>query len=340
MKFMRHAPADSPTVLIFSTGGTIGMHDVGKGFEPDPSFPDLLESRGTDIAQQYGHRARVNQLQPAIDSSNADEETAPKIARAVRARVGTMRARGVVITHGTDTLAYTAARLAFELHDLGVPVVVTGSQRAHGEAGTDAWANLGLAIRTAIHANPNAPVSVAFGGKVIPAVRATKSDTESFSAFRAERQLAKSPVGVPRLHEASAIVRATHARVLSYRFTPAVTAADLLAAASATPDALVLECYGSGNAPMAKRGMADALSEIGSRIPVVAITQCSNGAVDIDRYAVGRQLSASGVTGGSDLTVEAAIAKLGYLLDQGFTREQVLELLPQNLVGECSGGDA
>ena len=337
---MRQTPPELPTILIFATGGTIGMHDVGNGLEPDPAFLEILEERADRIASRFGFRARVNQLQPAIDSANADEETAPKIARALRARVGAMRASAVVVTHGTDTLAYTASRLAFELSGIGVPVVVTGSQFAHGARPTDAFDNLQLAIKAVTQANPAAPVAVAFGGTILPAVRATKSDAESVTAFRAERQLGASPAGLPGAPSDAALVRSAHARVLSVRFTPALAARDLLAIASAGPDAIVLECYGSGNAPMSKPGMRDALLSISEQMPLVAITQCARGTVDTDRYAVGRQLAAAGVTPGADLTPEAAIAKIGYLLDRGFTDAEVSELIAVNLIGECSATPA
>lgn len=333
---MRKTPPELPTILIFATGGTIGMHDVGNGLEPDPSFLEILEERADRVASRYGYRARVNQLQPAIDSANADEETAPKIARALKARVGAMRASGVVVTHGTDTLAYTASRLAFELSGLGVPVVVTGSQFAHGARPTDAFDNLQLAIRAVTQASPTAPVAIAFGGKILPAVRATKSDAEALAAFRAERDLGAGPRGLPGSPEDAALVRADHARVVSVRFTPGVAAVDLLALASTGAAAMVLECYGAGNAPMTKPGMRDALRTISEQMPVVAITQCALGSVDTDRYAVGRQMAAAGVIAGADLTVEAAIAKLGYLLDRGFNPEEIAHLAPMNLIGECS----
>ena len=333
--WMRKTPPELPTILIFATGGTIGMHDVGSGLEPDPTFLEVLEERADRVASRFGYRARVNQLQPAIDSANADEETAPKIARALRARVGAMRASGVVVTHGTDTLAYTASRLAFELSGLGVPVVVTGSQFAHGARPTDAFDNLQLAIRAVTQANPSAPVAVAFGGKILPAVRVTKADAEALTAFRAERELGGAPRGLPGSPEDAPLVRADHARVTAIRFTPGLAAADLLALASTGTAAMVLECYGAGNAPMSKPGMKDALRSISDRMPVVAITQCALGSVDTDRYAVGRQLAAAGVIAGADLTVEASIAKLGYLLDRGFTTEEIAHLMPMNLIGEC-----
>ncbi|QBE50175.1 hypothetical protein EVS81_03675 [Leucobacter triazinivorans] len=320
-------------MLVFATGGTIGMHQTDSGLAPDPDFPEVLDRLVSGICAPLGIDARINHLLPAIDSANADAETAPRIARAISARVRTHRPRGVVILHGTDTLAYTAARIAFELSGLGSPVVVTGSQLPHGAGGTDAADNLSLAIRAAVRAAPSAPVSIAFGGSILPAVRAAKHDAVSLTAFRAERALAPGGVGIPAA-PSTEDAPAAPARVLSFRFTPAVTAEDLRAAVGAGPDGLVLECYGSGNAPVARPGMLGTLRELCATLPVVAITQCATGGVDLTRYAVGRELAAAGVIDGSDLTVEAATAKLGFLLDRGHRGEDLRVAMERNLVGE------
>ncbi|MBL3698633.1 L-asparaginase [Leucobacter luti] len=325
----------APSVLVFATGGTIGMRATEQGLAPDPDFPEILEQLVGVICAPLGIAPRINHLLPPIDSANADSDTAPKIARAIRARVRTHRPRGVVILHGTDTLAYTAARLAFELGDLGVPVVVTGSQLAHGAAGTDARDNLTLAIRAAVKAAPGSPVAIAFGGALLPAVRATKHDSRALTAFRAEAPLGADPAGLPA-PPADAIVSGP-ARILTFRFVPGVTVDAVRAAVGGRPDGLVLECYGSGNAPMARLGMPAALREICAALPVIAITQCATGGVDLARYAVGQELAGAGVIDGSDLTVEAAIAKLGYLLDRGFRGAELRQLVERNLVGECAG---
>ncbi|QAB19133.1 hypothetical protein Leucomu_04400 [Leucobacter muris] len=322
-------------MLVFATGGTIGMHETDAGLAPDPDFPEVLERLVAGICRPLGLEARINHLLPAIDSANADAETAPRIARAISARVRTQRPRGVVILHGTDTLAYTASRLAFELAGIGSPVVVTGSQLAHGAPHTDALDNLALAIRASVKAAPGAPVSVAFGGAILPAVRTVKHDSVSLAAFRAERSLAPDPAGIPSA-PSGLDSPAAPARVLSFRFTPAVTAADLRAALGGGPDGLVLECYGSGNAPMARPGMLGTLREICGSLPVVAVTQCATGGVDLARYAVGRELAAAGAIDGSDLTVEAATAKLGFLLDRGHRGAELRGLMEQNLVGELT----
>ncbi|MCW2288542.1 asparaginase [Leucobacter luti] len=324
----------APSVLVFATGGTIGMRETDRGLAPDPDFPEILEQLVGVICAPLGIQARINHLLPPIDSANADTETAPKIARAIRARVRTHRPRGVVITHGTDTLAYTAARLAFELGDLGVPVVITGSQLPHGAADTDARENLTLAIRASVRAAPGSPVAIAFGGKLLPAVRTTKHDSRARTAFRAESPLAPAALGIPADPEPDL---AAPARILALRFVPGITADDVRSAVGGRPDGLILECYGSGNGPMARPGMASALRELSAELPVVAITQCATGGVDFSRYAVGQELAGAGIIDGSDLTLEAGIAKLGFLLDRGFRGVELRQLIERNLVGECVG---
>lgn len=351
---MRALPETTPpTVLVFATGGTIGMHPTAKGLAPDPGFPQALEGLVEGICAPLGVQWRINHLNPPIDSANADADTAPRVARTIGARVRTARPRGVVITHGTDTLAYTAARLAFELADLGVPVMLTGSQLPHGAEGSDAPANLALAIRAALRAAPGAPVSIAFGGRLLPAVRATKHQAEALEAFRAERPLAPGSVGFAGASAADAIgagaagiVGASApsanpgqpARVIPFRFVPGTTADDLRGAVSGRPDGLVLECFGSGNAPMAKPGMAPALREICEELPVVAVTQCSTGSVDFGRYAVAHEMADAGVIDGGDMTVEAALAKLGYALDRGARGASLRSMIALNLAGERSAG--
>ncbi len=331
---MSAAAAEAPSVLVFATGGTIGMRATERGLAPDPEFPEVLEQLVAGMCAPLGIQYRINHLLPPIDSANADTETASKIGRAIRARVRTHRPRGVVITHGTDTLAYTAARLAFELGDLGVPVVITGSQFPHGAPNTDAEANLSLALRTAVRAAPGSPVAVAFGGALLPAVRTTKHDSVALTAFRAESPLAPGALGIPVVPD---IKHIGPARILTLRFVPGMTAGDVRAAVGGRPDGLVLETYGSGNGPMARPGMLAALREIAAEIPIVAVTQCATGGVDFSRYAVGQELASAGVIDGSDLTLEAAVAKLGYLLDRSFQGPELRRMVERNLVGECVG---
>jgi L-asparaginase len=333
---------ERPAILVFATGGTIGMRRTERGLAPDPDFPMALETLMAGICAPLGVDYRINHHTPPIDSANADADTAPRIAAAVRARVRTARPRGVVILHGTDTLAYTAARLALELDGLGAPVVVTGSQEPHGDPEGDAVANLRLAVRAALRASAAAPVAIAFGGDLLPAVRATKGQAEAREAFRAPRPLAPGAVGAAavdaRAAEADGATARTAsrlaARVISFRFVPGVIADDLRAAVGGAPDGLVLECYGSGTAPTARPGMAEALREVCAALPVVAVTQCETGGVDFARYAVAGPLALCGAIDGGDMTLEAAIAKLGFALDRGARGDALREVMGLNLAGE------
>lgn len=334
---------ERPTVLLFATGGTIGMRRTERGLSPDPDFATALEAMMAGICAPLGVDYRVNHHTPPIDSANADADTAPRIAAAVRARVRTAKPRGVVILHGTDTLAYTAARLALELDGLGAPVVITGSQQPHGDPAGDAVANLRLAVRAALRASAAAPVAIAFGGALLPAVRTSKWQSDEAEAFRAQRALGGEAVGIgavdarlsaPGSAPAESTASRIAARVISFRFVPGVTADDLRAAIGGGPDGLVLECYGSGTAPTARPGIAEALREVCATLPVVAVTQCDTGGVDFARYAVAGQLALSGVIDGGDMTLEAAIAKLGFALDRGARGEALRDLMGVNLVGE------
>jgi L-asparaginase len=330
----------TPSVLVYATGGTIGMHETSDGRAPDPTFPAALEDLIEGICAPLGADFRVNHQNPPLDSANASADTAPRIAAAVRARARTLRPRGVVILHGTDTLAYSASRLTFEFDGLDVPVVLTGSRLPYDAEGSDAPANLELALRTALRAAPGAPVSVAFGGRVVPAARVTKYQVDACEAFRAERPLVAGAEGtgvVAALVTPDGGASRSAARILSFRFVPGVAADDLRAAIGGGPDGLVLECYGSGGAPVAAPGMIDALREVCAALPVVAVTQCSTGGIDFARYAVGRKLQECGAIDGGDLTLEAAIGKLGYLMDRGVRGEALSGLMLRNLVGECSG---
>lgn len=337
--------AEGSTVLVFATGGTIGMRRTERGLAPDPDFPMALEIMMAGVCAPLGADYRINHQTPPIDSANADADTAPRIAAAVRARVRTARPRGVVILHGTDTLAYTAARLALELDGLGAPVVITGSMEPHGAPDGDAAANLRLAVRAALRASDSAPVAIAFGGALLPAARATKHQASEFEAFAAFRAIEPHPVGAEAVGtvvdrsggaESPGTASRIAARVVPFRFVPGTTADDLRAAVGGGPDGLVLECYGTGTAPTARLGMVEALREACAALPIVAVTQCGTGGIDFARYAAADPLVACGVIDGGDMTLEAAIAKLGFALDRGARGDALREIMGLNLVGERS----
>jgi L-asparaginase len=250
-------------------------------------------------------------------------------------------ARGAVVIHGTDTLAYVAAVAAFALSDVSVPIIFTGSQRSVREEGSDADANFAAAYRAAL-CSPSG-VQIAFGGALIPAVRAIKHSSEADAAFAAVRAAAPGGVGIAaapwRFQDFSGIaVSASGSDAPSVgllRVFPGLKPDLVRAAARLYPDGLVLECYGTGTAPVSSPGMLRAVAEAADAgIPIVVVTQCQTGSVRLERYALGGALQRAGVWSGGDLTADAALAKLGVLAALGLDREERRIAFTRNLVGE------
>lgn len=353
-------------VVVLYTGGTFGMVPSARGLVPDPN---LEAEVGAILAPNSRESARAPWVYAAtteaIDSSELDPETLGELADLVRDLVVRERPRAVVVIHGTDTMAYSAAFAAFALADVAVPVIFTGSQLPLRSEGSDAQGNLefafaaatGTAIGTAAGATARRGVWIAFDGRLMPAVRARKRSSESMFGFVATRHLApggvmleEAPVvaaggadATPRVSPdvtaiAGALQQASGTaapRVGLVKATPWLSAAQLEAVISECPAGVVLECYGAGTAPMSSARLTAPLeraAELG--VPVLAITQCEDGAVELGRYAVGSELVERGVLDGSDMTPEAALAKLSALARAGFTGERLREAILTNLVGE------
>lgn len=335
--------AETRAPFVLYTGGTFGMRDLGGGLEVEPNLEDALAALipPTASAAEW----RYLQLERIIDSADADLAHALSVASLIRAHAD--QTTGMVVVHGTDTLAYTAAVAAFALIDLPFPIVFTGAQRSVNEVGSDAPGNFAAACREAQTRTPG--VRLAFGGSVIPAVRAIKRSSDADEAFAALRPLTPGARGARalRLHSADLDRLARIGRSVPgapQRATPSVGllrvfpgfAPELIeAAARLYPDGLVLECYGAGTAPMSTPGLYDAVSDACRRgIPVVALTQCHTGEVRLERYALGAALQRAGAWSGSDLTADAALAKLGVLAALGLEGSARRRIFETNLVGE------
>ena len=333
--------ADGRLLLVYC-GGTFGMQESGHGLEAQADLDPVLAGLVGRAARQLGRSAVWLLAEPRaiIDSAEAGHGTALEIADLIRERIAAAPEgdpfRAVLVVHGTDTLAHSAAQSAFALADLAIPIVFTGSQRPIGSEASDAERNFSDAFVEAMTTDEPG-VRIAFGGAVLPAVRAVKRSSEADDGFAAQRPLAAQASGVDRdlrgaLAEAAG---AEPPRVGMLAMVPGLPAALLSAGLDAFPDGLVLECYGAGTAPLSGAAPLAVLRDARDRgIPVLAITRCEDGAVDLPRYAVGAALADAGVIGGSDLTAEAAIAKLRALRRAGYAGERLRDLLRVNLVGE------
>lgn len=335
--------AETRAPFVLYTGGTFGMRDFGGGLEVELNLEDSLTALipPPEDAAEW----RYLQLEHIIDSADANLAHALSVAALIRAHAD--QATGMVVVHGTDTLAYTAAVAAFALIDLPFPIIFTGAQRSVNEVDSDAPGNFADACREAQTHTPG--VRLAFGGSVVPAVRAIKRSSDAAEAFAALRPIAPGAEGARplRLHGADLSLMARIGRSVPgapERATPSVGllrvfpgfAPELVeTAAGLYPDGIVLECYGAGTAPMSTPGLYDAVSDAcGRGIPVVALTQCHTGEVRIERYALGAALRHAGAWSGSDLTADAALAKLGVLAALGFEGSARRRLFETNLVGE------
>ncbi|MEV5834564.1 asparaginase [Nocardia sp. NPDC052112] len=323
------------TVDILYTGGTFGMVDHGDGLRPRRGLGSEITDVIARFERENGIAVRFDyaELEQVIDSADAGPDTARRIAERVRSGIAQRRPDGVVVVHGTDTMAYVGARMAFELRDVDVPVALTGAQIPLGLPGSDARSNLTLTLNS-IGAQSVTGTFIAFGNSLHPAVRASKRACDDYDGFTTVRDCTPPPAA-PRLPETRPHVDSPPVGL--FTVFPGMQPDLLHAALRHYRGGLVLECYGSGTLPLHGSATVEAIRAATSRgTPVVVITHCDSGAVDLDRYQPGRALRDAGAISGGDMTREAALAKLGYLVHRGLPGSELRRWMTTNLLGELS----
>ncbi len=332
-------------VYVAYTGGTIGMTNAGEGYAPAPGFleqhlrelPELRDAAMPEIV--------LHEYTPLLDSSNMTPREWLTIARDIFEHYGAFD--GFVVLHGTDTMAYTASALPFLLQGLNKPVILTGSQIPLLELRNDARENLITALLLA--ANYAIPeVCLYFGDKLLRGCRTVKVNALGFDAFDSpnfpplanvgvEIQLNRNLIRAQSEKNLSAPPNELNATVASLRLFPGISAEFLRNVLKPPLQGLVLEAYGTGNAPNNDRAFLDALAEAAQRgVVIVDCTQCLRGAVKLNAYATGAALLDVGVVSGADMTPIAALAKLNYLISIGNSIQETRELMQRDLCGEIS----
>nr|XP_057947268.1 60 kDa lysophospholipase isoform X2 [Doryrhamphus excisus] len=363
--------ATEARVLVINTGGTIGMTLLDNVLAPKanafvkslrklPILHDELYAQQTCLYDYYGsehtlvlpmskNKKRIVytiiEYSPLLDSSNMTTDDWGRIGKDIEKNYESYD--GFVVLHGTDTMAYTASALSFMCEHLGKPVILTGSQVPIYEMRNDGRDNLlGALLIAGQFLIPE--VCLYFYNKLYRGNRVTKVDAGSFNAFSSPNLAPLATAEVDIAINWDTVWRANttakfqvrtelNRNVGLLRLFPGITAATVRAFLQPPMEGVVLETYGSGNAPDNRPDLLEELKKAtDSGVIIINCTQCLRGTVSTS-YATGKVLIDAGLIAGGDMTPEAALSKLSYVLAKteiGFDAKK--KMMSQNLRGEMS----
>ncbi|WP_321362177.1 asparaginase [Pseudomonas extremaustralis] len=319
-------------VMVLYTGGTIGMQASANGLAPASGFEARMREQLADAPVPAW---RFREMSPLIDSANMTPAYWQHLRSAVVEAVDE-GCDAVLILHGTDTLAYSAAAMSFQLLGLPAPVVFTGSMLPAGVPDSDAWENVSGAL-TALGQGLAAGVHLFFHGALMAPTRCAKIRSfgrHPFAALQRNGGVAKAKT-LPAALDYRQPKALANVGVLP--LVPGIAAGQLDALIDSGVQALVLECYGSGTGPSDNPAFLASLQRAQDRgVVVVAITQCHEGGVELDVYEAGSRLRGVGVLSGGGMTREAAFGKLNALIGAGLANAEIRRLVELDLCAELS----
>ena len=330
----------SDSVLIIYTGGTIGMYKTNEGslrpFDLDTLSMQIPELNTFDID------INTKTITQPIDSSNMCKEVWIQLVEIIEKEYNNYN--GFVILHGSDTMAYTASALSFMLENLNKPIILTGAQLPIGVLRTDAKENIITSIEIASKGNiPE--VCVYFEYRLMRGNRCTKANAEHFEAFKSPNfiylaeaglDIKYSPIKYDHTHKDLKVHTDLCEDVLILKLFPSMKKEYIAKVLDLPYKGIILETFGAGNATTADWFLAAIQTAIDNGKLILNVSQCLSGSVSQGLYETSSKLEELGVIGGKDMTTEAALAKMMYLLGTDYSQEKIKQHLQISLRGELS----
>lgn len=348
---MTNAPKQATTnskksIYVAYTGGTIGMKPSAQGYVPAADFLDAHLRSMPEFRRPELPDFTLHEYYPLLDSANMSPADWQMIAADIASHYH--KYDGFVVLHGTDTMAYTASALSFMLENLHKPVIITGSQIPLAQLRSDGHANLLNSLYIAAH-YPMAEVGLLFNQRLFRGNRSVKAHADGFNAFASPNFGPLLDIGIDinvlngeLIDPASPAQDAFRLQPLQRQnigvltLYPGMTREWLDAVLQQPLAALVLQSFGVGNAPQDTYFLQRLKEACERGVVIVNCSQCLQGRVNMGGYATGNALARAGVVSGGDMTLEATLAKLHYLLSRGLPVAEVRQLLTRNLRGELS----